>query len=223
MESQFPSEMLDRIRRCGVIAVLVVDDVEHATPLAEALLAGGIDTMELTLRTPAAIDALRTIGQDVPDMLTGIGTVLTGEQVEQVVEAGAAFGVAPGLNRRVVERAQAMGLPFAPGIATPSDIEAAIELGCRELKFFPAEPSGGMKYLSSMKAPYAHFGLRFIPLGGLNAQNMAAYLADPAVPAIGGSWIAPRKLIQQEDWPAITANAAEARRIVDSLRKEEAS
>ncbi len=127
--------------------------------------------------------------------------------------------MAPGLNPRVVQRAQALGLPFAPGVATPSDIEAAVELGCRELKFFPAEPSGGMKYLTSMKAPYAHLELSFIPLGGLNAQNMASYLADPAIPAIGGSWLAPRKLIQQQDWDAITANAAEARSIIDSYRE----
>ena len=216
MESQFPQEILERIERSGVIAVLVIDEVEHGPPLAEALLAGCIDGMELTLRTDAAVGALRA----VPDMLAGIGTILTPEQVDEVADAGAAFGVAPGLNRRVVERAKALGLPFAPGVATPSEIEAAVELGCRELKFFPAEPSGGMKYLSSVQAPYAHLGLRFVPLGGLNAENMGSYLTSPAVLAIGGSWIAPRKLIQQEDWSAITARAAEARRIIGGLRKE---
>ena len=106
-------------------------------------------------------------------------------------------------------------------VAGNGTLQAAVELGCRELKFFPAEPSGGMKYLSSMKAPYDHLGLRFIPLGGLNVQNMGAYLADPAVPAIGGSWIAPRKLIQQQDWATITANATEARRIIDDVRKKD--
>ena len=218
MKSQFPREILDRIERSGVIAVLVIDTIEHGPPLAEALLGGGVDVMELTLRTPAAIDALRAIGRDVPNMLAGIGTILTPEQVDQVVDAEAAFGVAPGLNRRVVDRAQTLGLPFAPGVTTPSEVEAAVELGCRHLKFFPAEPSGGMPYLSSMNAPYAHLGLRYIPLGGLNADNMSSYLAHPAVPAIGGSWIAPRKLIQEENWSAITQNAAEARRIIDELR-----
>lgn len=218
MESQFPPEILDRIERSGVIAVLVIDRIEHGPPLAEALLAGGVDAMELTLRTPAAIDALRAIRRDVPNMLAGIGTILTPEQVEQVVEADAAFGVAPGFNRRVVESAQDLGLPFAPGVATPSEIEAAVEIGCRELKFFPAEPSGGMPYLSSMNAPYAHLGPRYIPLGGLNADNMRSYLGHSAIAAIGGSWIAPRKLIQEEDWSAITQNAAEARRIIDELR-----
>jgi 2-dehydro-3-deoxyphosphogluconate aldolase/(4S)-4-hydroxy-2-oxoglutarate aldolase len=218
MESQFPQEMLDRIERVGVIAVLVVDDAAHAVPVAEALLAGGIDVIELTLRTPAAIDALQRIRDSVPQMLAGIGTVITTGQVDQIVDTGAAFGVAPGLNRRVVERAKSLGLPFAPGIMTPSELEAAVELGCRELKFFPAEPSGGMKLLTSMQAPYAHLGLRFIPLGGINSQNLAGYIGDPAVIAVGGSWIATRKLIQAEDWDAITNNAAEARRIVDRVR-----
>jgi 2-dehydro-3-deoxyphosphogluconate aldolase/(4S)-4-hydroxy-2-oxoglutarate aldolase len=221
MESRFPSEMLDRIERAGVIAVLVIDDANLAVPLAKALMAGGIDAIELTLRTPAALDAMKRIRQEVPDMLVGIGTVLTTEQVQQIVEAGAAFGVAPGLNRRVVECAQSLDLPFAPGIVTPSDLEAAVELGCRELKFFPAEPSGGMKLLCSLKAPYAHLGVRFIPLGGVNQQNLSEYLADPDVLAVGGSWVATRKHIQSEDWNTITQNAREARRIVDAIRSGE--
>jgi 2-dehydro-3-deoxyphosphogluconate aldolase/(4S)-4-hydroxy-2-oxoglutarate aldolase len=218
MKSQIPAEILGRIESCGVVAVLVIDEVKHAVPLARALMAGGVDVMELTLRTPAALGALRTIRAEVPEMLAGIGTILTPAQVREVAEAHAQFGVAPGLNRRVVEAAQAVGLPFAPGIATPSDVENAIELGCRELKFFPAEPSGGMKYLKSMAAPYGHLGVRFIPLGGLTAENMAGYLSDPIVPAIGGSWLATRQAIQTEDWETITNNAAEARRIVDNLR-----
>lgn len=218
MESQFPQQMLDRIEQCGVIAVLVIDEASHIVPLAKALLACGIDVMELTLRTPAAIDALKLVRDQVPDMMAGIGTILRPDQLEEVVDAGAAFGVAPGLNPSVVQRAQELGLPFAPGVVTPTDIESAIELGCRELKFFPAEPSGGIKYLRSMYAPYAHLGLRFIPLGGLNAGNMASYLFDAAVPAIGGSWIAPRNLIQAENWSAVIDNATEVRRITKELR-----
>jgi len=223
MKSQFPSEIRDRIEACGVVAVLVIDEVEHAVPLAQALLAGGIDVMELTLRTPAAIGSLRVIRRETPGMLAGIGTILTPEQVQEVVDSHAAFGVAPGLNVRVVKAAQAAGLPFAPGVATPSDLEAAIELGCREVKFFPAEPLGGMRYLSSMAAPYGHLGVRFIPLGGLTAENMQNYLTDPIVTAIGGSWLAPRKLIQAQDWPAITERAAEARRNVDEMRNSKAA
>lgn len=218
MESLFPKETLDRIERCGVIAVLVVDDAPHVVPLARALIACGIDVMELTLRTPAAIDALRLVREEVPEMLAGVGTILHPDQLDAVADSAAAFGVAPGLNRNVVLRAQELGLPFAPGIATPTEIEAAIELGCRELKFFPAEASGGIKYLRSMAAPYSHLGLQFIPLGGLSAANMSAYLFDDAVPAIGGSWIAPRKLIQDENWSAVIDNATEARRIIKELR-----
>jgi 2-dehydro-3-deoxyphosphogluconate aldolase/(4S)-4-hydroxy-2-oxoglutarate aldolase len=225
MESASPEEVntmsiWDRVERCGVIAVLVIDDAARARPLAEALLAGGVDAMELTLRTDAALGALKIIRREVPDMLAGIGTILTPEQVEQVVEADGAFGVAPGCNPRVVRRAQELGLPFAPGIATASDIEGAVELGCRQLKFFPAEPTGGMSYLKSVMAPYAHLGLKYVPLGGLNAQNMTDYLSHPAVPAVGGSWIAKRDLIQNADWAAITECAAEARRIIDDLRKK---
>lgn len=218
MKSQFPTAILDRIASCGVVAVLVIDEVKHAVPLARALMAGGVDVMELTLRTPAALGALRMIRAEVPEMLAGIGTILTQAQVREVAEAHAQFGVSPGLNRRVVEAAQDAGLPFAPGIVTPSDLETALELGCREVKFFPAEPSGGMKYLKSMAAPYAHLGVRFIPLGGLTAGNMAAYLSNPIVPAIGGSWLAARQVIQAGDWEGITKNAAEARRIVKELR-----
>lgn len=220
MDSLFPNETLDRIRRCGVIAVLVIDEASHIVPLAKALLACGIDVMELTLRTPAAIDALRLVRERVPEMLAGIGTVLRPDQLDALVDAGAAFGVAPGLNPKVVLRAQELGLPFAPGVVTPTEIETAIELGCRELKFFPAEPSGGIKYLRSMYAPYSHLGLQFIPLGGLNAGNMARYLFDAAVPAIGGSWIAPRELIQSKNWSAIIDNATEARRNIQELREK---
>jgi 2-dehydro-3-deoxyphosphogluconate aldolase/(4S)-4-hydroxy-2-oxoglutarate aldolase len=222
MESKFPNEMLERIERVGVIAVLVVDDADRAVSAAKALLDGGIDAIELTLRTPVALEALTQIRQRVPEMLAGVGTVLTTDQVEQVVAAGAAFAVAPGFNRRIVDHAQTLNLPFAPGIATASELEAAVEMGCRELKFFPAEPSGGMKLLRSLKAPYAHLGVKFIPLGGVNPSNLAEYVAEPDVLAVGGSWIATRRLIQAEDWKSITRNAAEARSIVDRVQSGDA-
>ncbi len=218
MNSQLPDPLVERLSKCGVVAVLVVDDVQDAVPLAQALFDGGIDAMELTLRTPAAIDALTAIGKQVPDMLAGIGTILQPQQVQQVLDAGAAFGVAPGINRRVVEAAQKIGLPFAPGIVTPSDLELALELGCRDVKFFPAEPSGGLKYLKSLAAPYAHLGVKFVPLGGLTQDNVGTYLADPLVMAVGGSWLAPRNLIQAGEWTAIRDRATAARETVDQLR-----
>lgn len=218
IESQFPKKVLDRVEKCGVIAVLIIDKVEDAVPVAKALLSGGIEVMELTLRTPAAIESLIRINEQVPEMLAGIGTILTPGQVEDIVKAGAAFGVAPGLNPDVVLKAHQLQLPFAPGVATPGELEKAVSLGCKEIKFFPAEAMGGLKYLKSFGAPYKHLGISYIPLGGLNAGNMADYLKEPSVLALGGSWIAKRDLIQKQDWQTITNNAAEARKIADQSR-----
>lgn len=198
------------VEKNPVIAVLVIDDADDAVPLARSLLAGGVGAMELTLRTPAALDALRRIRQEVPEMVAGTGTVLTREQVRQVKAAGAQFAVAPGMNRNVLEEAAAQELPFAPGIATPSDIEAALEFDCRIMKFFPAVPSGGLDYLKSMAAPYLHLGLQFIPLGGLTEGTLHEWLGSPLVCAVGGSWIAPRELINEKNWGEITRRAANA-------------
>jgi len=211
--------LMNRIETCGIIAVLVIDRIEDAAPLAKSLLDGGIDVMELTLRTPAAIAAVQEIKRKVPEMLAGIGTILTPEQAMEAKAAGAAFGVAPGMNPRVVAKAKAIGFPFAPGICTPSDIEAALEYGCRLLKFFPAETSGGLTHLKTLSAPYMHLGLKFIPLGGLGQDNLASYLAEPFIAAAGGSWIAKRHIIKANDWTAITAAAAKARETVKN-RKE---
>lgn len=220
MTPAFDPYLAQRVETCGIIAVLVVDHVEDAVPLARALLAGGVDVMELTLRTPAAIDALKAIKAEVPEMVAGVGTILTTDQVKQVVGAGAAFGVAPGVNPRILTAAREAGLAFAPGILTPSDIEISLEHGCKILKLFPAEPSGGLAYLKAMAAPYQHLGLKFIPLGGLNAKNMASYLADPSIAALGGSWLAPRDLIKAGEWAKITALAAEAVQIIKSTRQK---
>jgi len=220
MTPAFDPKLAADIEKTGIVAVLVVDDAKDAVPLARALLAGGVNAIELTLRTPAALDALREIKAGVPEVVAGVGTILTPEQVKQVVDAGGAFGVAPGLNPRVLAAAREAGLSFAPGILTPSDIELAVESGCQLLKFFPAEPSGGLSYLKSIAAPYAHLGLRFVPLGGLNAKNMASYLADPAIAALGGSWLAPRELIRGGNWEKITALSAEAVQIIKTTRQQ---
>ena len=204
-QAKFPEEILQRLQSTGVVAGFSVEKVEHAVPLTQALLAGGIGAIELTLRTPAAMAGLKAICADVPDMLIGVGTILTPKLVKEVKTAGADFGVAPGMNPRVIRAAQEVGLPFAPGIATPSDLEAAIELGCRLVKFFPAEASGGIPYLRSMSAPYKHLGVQYFPLGGLNADNMVAYLKEPNVVAVGGSWIVKKELVNDEDWAGISA------------------
>jgi len=207
MNPIFPDPLLQKIRQLKIIAVVVIDNAEDAVPLANALIEGGISAIELTLRTPSAFDSLQRIREHCPELMVGLGTVISKAQVEKAAAADAAFAVAPGLNPKVVLAAQEAGLPFAPGILTPSDIEIAVELGCKLLKFFPAEPSGGIAYLNSMTGPYAHLGLEYIPLGGLDENNFTSYLALKNVPAVGGSWIAPRDLIQKKDWATITAKA----------------
>ena len=218
MSPLFDPELGRRISDCGIVAVLILDRVEDAVQVARALIAGGVNAIELTFRTPAALEALKKVRADVPEMIVGAGTILSPEQVRSAKEAGAHFGVAPGMNPRVLAAAREAGLSFAPGIATPSDVEAALEFDCRLLKFFPAEPSGGLSYLNSIAAPYLHFGIEFVPLGGLNPGNMASYLQDRKIAALGGSWLAPRELINAGSWQEITALAASATATIRSVR-----
>jgi 2-dehydro-3-deoxyphosphogluconate aldolase/(4S)-4-hydroxy-2-oxoglutarate aldolase len=218
MHNIFTAALVEKIEKSGVIAVLVIDRAEDAVPLAEALLEGGISMMELTLRTPAALAALDKIKRNVPEMSAGIGTVLNVGQLKDVKSAGAEFAVSPGFNPRVVKAALDMKFPFAPGISTPSDIEGALELGCRLLKFFPAETGDGMKHLKSMAAPYMHLGLKFIPLGGLSPHNMPSYLESPLIAAVGGSWLAKRDVIKANDWKTIKNNALKASEAVSKIR-----
>ena len=208
-----------RLTAKGVVAVLMIDRVDDAVPVAEALLRGGVDAMELTLRTEAALPALELITGSVPEMLAGIGTILKPDQVIQARDSGAAFGVSPGTNVEVIEAAHAAGLPFAPGIMTPSDIERALPFGCEILKFFPAGSSGGIKHLKNIAAPYAHLGLKYVPLGGVNEDNMTDYLKEDIIAAVGGSWIAHRDLIASGQWDQITSNASSAVQVFENLGK----
>lgn len=218
MTSQLPPELRERIRNAGVIAVLSIDDVDDAVPLASALLDGGITAMELTMRTPAAVESLRRIRAGAPEMLAGAGTVLTPEEADQVRAAGAEIAVSPGFSLNVVRHAADIGLPFAPGVFSPTEVEQALQAGCTDLKFFPCEPAGGLKLLQSIHAPFAHRGVRFIPLGGVNQSNLTAYLSSPAVLAVGGSWLAPSDLIRRRDWAAVRRLAHEAAQTVRELR-----
>ncbi len=212
-----------RLHECGILAVLTIDRVEDAIPAAEALLRGGIFGIELTLRTTSALDALRTICEKVPEMLVGAGTVITPQQVVEVAQAGADFAVSPGLNIKVLEAAEEADLPFFPGIMSPSDIETALEYGHKLLKYFPAETAGGLSHLEAMATPYKHLGISFIPLGGLNKENCGNYLSHPLISAIGGSWIAPQKLIQSKSWDIIEENAREASLIMKQARSKHAA
>jgi len=211
----FPEELLSRLEKSRVVAGFSVDDAADAVPIAEALLAGGIDAIELTLRTDAGIEAVRRISEQVPGILLGVGTILRPDQVTAVKQAGAAFGVSPGLNVRVVQAARVHDLPFAPGICTPTDLEAAIEQECRVVKFFPAEASGGLSFLKSMAAPYRHLGIKYFPLGGINADNMIDYLREDIICAIGGSWIVKNDLVKAKDWDGIRDRAVKVRRALD--------
>ncbi|GAF02147.1 bifunctional 4-hydroxy-2-oxoglutarate aldolase/2-dehydro-3-deoxy-phosphogluconate aldolase [Saccharicrinis fermentans] len=211
-------EIITKIHDCGIIAVLVLDELKHAVPVAQALLEGGVNAIELTLRTSVAMDAARIIKKEVPEMNLGFGTVLTVDQVKAITDLGADFAVAPGCNPKIIAEAYKQGLSFAPGVATPSDIEIAVEEGCRVLKYFPAETAGGMVHLNNMVAPYQYLGLSFIPLGGCNIDNASSYLKSSLITAIGGSWVAKRSLIQAENWEAIKLNAQNIRDLIIRIR-----
>jgi len=218
MKKMIPDYLENKIEAAGIIAVLVIEDESKAVKLARTLLDSGITAMELTLRTDAALGALKSIIAEVPEMTAGAGTVLTSAQLGEVKAAGVEFAVAPGLNPAVMTAAGSAGIPFAPGVCIPSEIECAVEAGCRVLKYFHAEGMGGMKYLRGINGPYNHLGLRYIPLGGLSVDNMQTYLEAPEVIALGGSWIAPAKLINAGDWDAIARNADAAVKIMREVR-----
>lgn len=213
-------DLIRKIDDAGVIAVLVIDELKHTLPLAQALLDGGISAVELTLRTPVALDAAAKIKSNFPEITLGIGTVLTTEQIKAIADIGVDFAVAPGYNPRIVEAAQRSGVSFAPGITSASEIEGAIEQGCRILKYFPAEAIGGMNYLQSMAGPYQYLGLKFIPLGGLNITNVSEYLTSDLVTAIGGSWVAKPQLIREEKWDIIKSNAREITELITQIRSK---
>jgi 2-dehydro-3-deoxyphosphogluconate aldolase/(4S)-4-hydroxy-2-oxoglutarate aldolase len=206
MESLKSKDVFGAIGNERIVATVVIDNIESALPLAETFLNSGMRCIELTLRTDSAIEAIKRIVTAFPELLVGAGTVLNTDQLIQVRDAGAAFAVAPGFNPEIVTKAMEIGLPFAPGVCTPSDIERALECGCKVLKFFPAEPLGGLKYLKSVVAPYNHMGIRFIPLGGITYDNFRNYLNEDFILAIGGSWLAPRNMITEGNWQGIKRN-----------------
>jgi len=187
--------VLDEIRRLKIVPVIVIDDPARALGLADALAGGGLPCAEITFRTPAASEALRRIAAERPHVLAGAGTVLTTEQAARARDAGARFIVSPGINPKVVEWCQDHSLPVFPGVCTPTEIETALECGLNVVKFFPAEPSGGVGFLKAIAAPFPD--LSFMPTGGITAANVREYLAFKRVVACGGSWMAPQDWIQQ--------------------------
>ncbi len=206
-----------KIDESKVIAVLEINDPKDAIPCVRALQRGGVDTIELALRTPGALEAIKIVKAEAPEITLGVGTVITTEQVKMIADIGVDFAVAPGCNAEVMAACVEAGVPFAPGIATPSDIEMALKFGCRVMKYFPADNLGGMKHLNNMDAPYRYLGLKFIPLGGVSQNNATEYLQSDLITAIGGSWIAKRNLIEAGDWDTIEANARKVRELINSL------
>ncbi|GLZ34235.1 2-dehydro-3-deoxy-phosphogluconate aldolase [Lentzea sp. NBRC 105346] len=195
-----------------VIPVVVVDDAAHAVPLAQALLRGGIGVIELTLRTPAALEAIERVAAEVPDIVIGAGTVTAPEHAEQAAKAGAKFLVTPGTTDRVLDAAEATGLPFLPGAATVSEVMRLAERGLTALKFFPAEAAGGVDYLKSIGGPIPH--VRFCPTGGITPETAPNYLKLPNVGCVGGSWLAPKDALAAGDWARIETLAKAAASLV---------
>ena len=211
--------LLEQLARHGVVPVVGLEEAATALPLADALAEGGLPLVEITFRTAAAAEAVRAITSQRPGMVVGAGTILTLENLEAAKASGAAFGVAPGLNPQIVRHSRQIGLPFIPGVATATEIEQALSLDCRLLKFFPAEALGGVAMLEALAAPFRHTGVRFMPTGGISKANLAAYLKLEVVAAAGGSWIAKAEDLAHGQWEAVRqrcretlALAAEARR-----------
>ena len=201
-----------------LICVAVIDNVLDAVPLTEALLAGGLNAIEVTFRTAGAADAIARIRQALPKAVVGAGTLLTADQVKQAVDAGAQFGVSPGLSKTVSQAALENKFPLFPGVITPTEVMAALELGWKHLKFFPAETFGGVHALKALSGPFGHTGAKFIPTSGITAKNLPNYLAIPQVAAIGGSWMADRKLIAEKSWGKITALTSEAMKVIATAK-----
>lgn len=202
------NKVLEEISKIGIVPVIALDNVEDAAPLAKALCDGGLPCAEVTFRTDAAEESIRIMSEQFPEMLVGAGTVLTTEQVDRAVNAGAKFIVSPGLNPKVVKYCVDKGIPVTPGCANPSDVEVALELGLEVVKFFPAEAAGGLNMIKSMAAPYTK--VKFMPTGGINAKNLTSYLDFKKIIACGGSWMVSKDMIEAKNWEGITALTKEA-------------
>ena len=208
----------EKLQQTGIVPVIAIEDPAHALPLADALLAGGIPIVEITFRTAAALEVIRTLARQRPQLLVGAGTVLTLDNLHSAIQAGAVFGVAPGLNPTIANAASVAGLPFIPGVATPGEIESALSLGCKILKFFPAEPLGGLEMLNALLAPYGHTGIRFMPTGGVTPANLPDYLSCKGVTACGGTWLAKKEDMAASQWDEIRNRCSKAMEIVRSVR-----
>jgi len=207
-------DMLELMRTSPVIPVIAIDDLDLAVPLAKALVAGGIRVLEVTLRTVHGLPAIRAIAEQVPGAIVGVGTLTQPDEFKAARDAGAVFGVSPGLTRALIDAAVASGLPLLPGVMTPSEVMSAREAGFRQLKLFPAVPAGGVGMLNAIAGPLAD--VTFCPTGGISEATAAQFLACKNVACVGGSWLTPKEVVQAGDWARITALATAA----SALRKD---
>lgn len=203
-------DVLKRLAQSGVVPVVVLEDAKDAVPTAKAMLAGGIDVMEITFRTAAAADSIKAVAQECPDMVVGAGTVINLEQCKLAVECGAKFIVSPGYDEETVAWCCDNGIPVTPGCVTPTEIMMALKHDLKVLKFFPANVYGGLSAIKSLAGPFG--GVKFIPTGGVNAQNLAEFISSPYIHAVGGSWICPKADIAAGNFDKITALCKEARK-----------
>tara|TARA_X000000368_G_scaffold381865_1_gene338685 strand:+ start:2369 stop:3010 length:642 start_codon:yes stop_codon:yes gene_type:complete len=207
MKEHFNNTLRNKLNASKVIVAPKFETIESVPYVIDALLDGGIKIIEITLRTTIAIDCIRKVTEQFPEMNVIAGTVIEMEQLQKVQDAGVIAAVSPGIQPKILEYAKKIKLPFAPGVATPSEIALGLELECNVFKFFPAEMLGGIKYLRRIYSSYAHKEIQFIPLGGIDTSNAYEYLKEPSVLAIGGSWVADQELINNQDWEEIKKRA----------------
>ena len=208
---------VEQVAACGVVPVVVLEDAEQAVPTAKALLAGGINAMEITFRTSAAKASIAKVAAEVPEMIVGAGTVVNVEQLHDALEAGAKFIVSPGSDADVIREAMALNVPVMPGVVTPSEIMMGLKLGVRVFKFFPAESFGGLKTIKALCGPFPQ--IRFIPTGGINQNNAAEYFKNPKIVAVGGSWMVTKDMVAAGDFDGITEKSAAATALFREIRQ----
>ena len=207
---------IEQVAACGVVPVVVLDDAEQAVPTAKALLAGGINAMEITFRTAAAKDSIAKVAAEVPEMIVGAGTVINVEQLHDAIDAGAKFIVSPGTSEEVIAEAVKLNVPVAPGVVTPSEIMVGLKYGLKVFKFFPAESYGGLKTIKALCGPFPQ--IRFIPTGGINQNNAEEYFKNPKIVAVGGSWMVTKDMVVAGDFAGITEKSAAATALFQQIR-----
>jgi len=213
----FAMSVFDQIAKFKVVPVIAIESSDAALLLSDALIEGGLPIAEITFRTEAAASVIRKMSQERPNLFVGAGTIVTLDNLKAAIDSGAAFGVAPGCNPKIIEAAHKENFPFVPGVCTPSDVEVALANRCKVLKFFPAGVMGGLTMLKSLIAPYGHMGVQFMPTGGVSPENLREYLTTKGVIACGGTWVATKEDISEAKWERIISRCREINTIKTQL------